>query len=253
MDKKDILQCLGDLLFNDIFVNEKAVELQALNPEGFRLLINEMIEREDFSEETFYELYEQYIENDKLCYIGEYQYLASKSLVPTKDIDGCVFDGSEYEEAIFGLELDDYPSYINYDRPYFIIDVEEIDDKLEEKELTVEQKDILTLLQAYQSNMDGTCLFAVLELITENPKLIDLIPNTHATILGIDSLTSGASFNKFSNHELIDLLESIPGAYLTYSGFHNPQLDEMDELLDRVKMNIEKFKTEEIYNLPTRK
>lgn len=253
MDKKEILQCLGDLLFGDNFIHEKAAELQATNPEAFRELVNELIEREDFSEETFYEIYEKYEDADRLDSISEYQYLASKSLISNRDEDGCIFDGPEYEEDIFGLGLDDYPTIIDLNNTYYEIDLEDLDEDFDDKELTLDNKNILDLLQAYQSTKDSTCLFAVLELITENPDLINMIPNSHATILGIDSLANGSYWNKSSNHALIELLESIPGAYLTYSSYHDLLIDDMDELASKVRESIDKFIVEEIFDFPTKR
>ena len=115
------------------------------------------------------------------------------------------------------------------------------------------EKEISLILDAYQSNKDSTCLISLLEEITSNPSLIDYIPFIHAQILGIENLTSSLSFNKMENRDLIDLLESIPLVYLTYSKYHSIQNDDLDKLSDNVYTNIERFRFEEILNIPTKR
>ena len=169
-------------------------------------------------------------------------------------MDGCVFNGPDYEEEIFGEEIDDdFVKSLDLERPYFEVDVEDVEDELSERDETEEEKRKDHLLLAYQSTLDTTCLFAVLEAIIQDPELINYIPASHAKILGIDELMDSISFNRSNNGDMIELLEAIPVAYLTYSSYHNLQNSKMETLVSHVKMNLEKFRVEEIYNLPTRR
>ena len=87
----------------------------------------------------------------------------------------------------------------------------------------------------------------------EDPELINYIPRSHAKILGIADLMDTISFNRANNNDMIELLESIPTSYLTFASYYDIYDSKMKTLVDNVKVNIEKFKVEEIYYLPTRK
>ena len=94
---------------------------------------------------------------------------------------------------------------------------------------------------------------SVLEEITSNPYLIDYITLTHAQILGIDSLASSFSYNGSIDTNLKEMLGSIPLVYLTYSYYHNIQNDDLATLSENVYINIERFRFEEILNIPTKR
>ena len=252
MDRDEKLKCLGDLLFDDVYINEKAVELQATNPGAFKQLVSTLIEEEDFSEERFYELFEE-LEEDKIDVLSEYQYFASRTLISKKNSDGCVFDAPKYEREIFGFEIDDdYNVGLDLQDSDFEVDDEELylDDNRKEVK---DEKQISTILDAYQRNQDSTCLMSVLEEITSNPYLIDYITLTHAQILGIDSLASSFSYNGSIDTNLKEMLGSIPLVYLTYSYYHNIQNDDLATLSENVYINIERFRFEEILNIPTKR
>lgn len=230
----DKVQLIEDLIFYNYDIEIIAAELQATNPEKFRIIMSTLLESENLTEEEFYRLYQEIEITDKVDLICKNQ------LAPRYELQKEIFGMDLNTET----ELELTESYIEEGA----ISPVELEDcyYVDEEELN----NIYELAAAYQSTCDNTCLFEMIRAITNNPKLLNYIPYSHAQLLGIESLVSKSNSKRIRNQELIDTIETLPVEYLTYCDFYGMSEIDIDYTKQMLSTKIDLYLEDLIRTFP---
>jgi len=235
MKVTDKIKLLDDVLFNDYDIEGDAAELQATNPEKFRIIISKLLESENITEEEFYRLNEEIDIDDKIDVICRYQ------LMPRFSLEREIFGMDIDQETVMELS-DDYKEIEIYPEDfseYYDVDENKLDA-------------IYKLSTAYLTTCDNTCLFEVLRTIASNPELINYIPRSHAQMLGIDSLIASMSEEREDNQEIIDILEAIPTSYLVYCELYGLNANDIEHTKVKLSHAIDQHIEDTVHMFPKR-
>lgn len=226
----DKIKLLDDVLFSNYDIEYIAAELQATNPEKFRIIISTLLESENITEEEFHRLNSEIDIDDKVDLICRNQLMSRYEL----------------QREIYGMDIETETELeLLYDEED---DIEAYDDLLEECNNVDENKinNIYEISGAYQTTCDNTCLFEVLKVVTSNPELLNYIPYSHAQLLGIDSLVAKCNDQRDDNRMFIEIVETLPVDYLTYCDFYGLCENEVDNVKLKLANKIDLYLEEVI-------
>ena len=258
----NLIEQLRDLFLDDD-IKLLSQELQAVDPNKFRLIIKSMIGEKDVSIDNYMKKYKKLTTTDKSNYIEcSFQLVSQMSLRTQKtnvlSVEEIIFFTmklDEYDKHIYGINLDDF---ISFDEAMETLE-EDNDTTTEQIIIEALEKSsnrsryhaqifseydkfiIQDLFEAYKNNKESTCLFSVFEFLLSNPDAAKFVPFDHLIKLGVeDILLNDNEDEDVEIQKIIAYLQTLPTYYLSFSHYVNYKKKyEVEDALEFYKDDID--------------